>query len=654
MGERGERRAVRTVRTEGDGRGRDDDGDGGGKQCDSGNNPVTGSFVFGSGGGMGSKQPQAQVGAQDDRRHVSLSYREKLLSPGNLGFLVSHEEADDIVKGWKGYFAKNHAEAESGMDGEDVSGHEDDMGDTPSSRYPVLSMTSEQYSSWCKPWVNSLIIKVLGVSVPKHLLMDRVRRMWKPKQPLKVVPLSNEYYIVSFSSKEDRDYAYYEGPWMIDDHYLLVQRWRPNFNPGKADCQRKVAVWVRIPDLPMELCTVESLGMIGNMIGKIIKIDRSTSIYDKGEFARICVEVDLQKPLLPAFTTFGVDKQIVYEGLHLVCFCCGIYGHTQEQCGKRKTVGEVKLSKDIEGGVGGSKQHSTGKEDVKGATVPSGSNSDAPTVQPVASSANSKTVTDEQEAEQGGSGRCVHLGPQMVFRRDLRRGDLGRFAARGLAKNEGVPKFPNGLAKNEEVPKARGVPKSGGVVRGNSNMVNGDGMKEKNQVGRKELNAAGLTSTIPTGEDAFRDLGKLKSEWVVIGSKRKKEERPKVFGKENKLGVRPKMNTKGMKKQVNHLMEVSNSYSSLQDPVEAQEQDTSFVEAVGPLVSPGPDIHCIPHDTQMDCGHEVNLAPKTIDVGGPNTMKGIDEGKVDPELAKGDIGINVGSGLAPNSLNSFK
>ncbi|KAK4265130.1 hypothetical protein QN277_026220 [Acacia crassicarpa] len=86
------------------------------------------------------------------------------------------------------------------------------MGDAPTSSYPVLSITAEQYTAWCRPWMNSLIIKVLGLSIPKHVLIDKVRRMWKPKQPLKIVPLSNEYYIVSFSSKEDRDYAYYEGP----------------------------------------------------------------------------------------------------------------------------------------------------------------------------------------------------------------------------------------------------------------------------------------------------------------------------------------------------------------------------------------------------------------------------------------------------------
>ncbi|KAI9111440.1 hypothetical protein K1719_017130 [Acacia pycnantha] len=143
---------------------------------------------------------------------------------------------------------------------------------------------------------------------------------------------------------EDRDYALYEGPWMIDDHYLLVQRWRPNFNPQKADCQRKIAVWVRIPDLPMEFCTVEALGIIGNMIEKMIKIDRSTSIYDKGEFARICVEVDLQQPLLPAFTALGEDKQLVYEGLHLVCFRCGLYGHDRRDCPQQNMADEVASS----------------------------------------------------------------------------------------------------------------------------------------------------------------------------------------------------------------------------------------------------------------------------------------------------------------------
>ncbi|KAI9118997.1 hypothetical protein K1719_009672 [Acacia pycnantha] len=68
------------------------------------------------------------------------------------------------------------------------------------------------------------------------------------------------------------------------------------------------------------------------MIGKMIKVDRSTSIYDKGGFARICVEIDLKKPLLPTYMVFGEERSIIYEGLHHVCFTCGKYGHQKNEC----------------------------------------------------------------------------------------------------------------------------------------------------------------------------------------------------------------------------------------------------------------------------------------------------------------------------------
>ncbi|KAI9095389.1 hypothetical protein K1719_026423 [Acacia pycnantha] len=177
----------------------------------------------------------------------------------------------------------------------------------------VLKFTADEYSAWCLPWKNALIIKVLGENFPSYIIRDRINRMWHPWDPLKLIPLSNCYFIVSFSNKEDREYAFQEGPWMIEDHYLIVQRWHPNFNPWKADLQCNIAAWVRLPDVPFEFYNAESLCRIGNMIGKMMKVDRSTSIYDKDGFAWIYVEIDLRQPLLPSYTVFGEERPIIYE-----------------------------------------------------------------------------------------------------------------------------------------------------------------------------------------------------------------------------------------------------------------------------------------------------------------------------------------------------
>ncbi|KAI9127363.1 hypothetical protein K1719_001922 [Acacia pycnantha] len=217
-----------------------------------------------------------------------LSYRDKLLSPGCAGFLVKHYEEDDLVQGWKEYFHRmNEKDTRCGAEESDEEGTE--MARRLEGKPGALKFTADEYTAWCLPWMNSLIIK------------------------------------------EDKEYAFQEGPWMIDDHYLIVQRWRPNFNPWKADLQCNIAAWIRLPDVPFEFYNVESLRRIGNMVGRMIKIDRSTSIYEKGGFARICVEIDLKQPLLPSYMVFGEERHIIYEGLHQVCFGCGKYGHKKKK-----------------------------------------------------------------------------------------------------------------------------------------------------------------------------------------------------------------------------------------------------------------------------------------------------------------------------------
>ncbi|XP_031124258.1 uncharacterized protein LOC116026974 [Ipomoea triloba] len=71
---------------------------------------------------------------------------------------------------------------------------------------------------------------------------------------------------------------------------------------------------------------------IGNKLGKIIRVDHTTSLVSRGKFARVCMEVDITQPLISRFTLEEKVWPVAYEGMHLVCFSCGLYGHRQDCC----------------------------------------------------------------------------------------------------------------------------------------------------------------------------------------------------------------------------------------------------------------------------------------------------------------------------------
>ncbi|KAI9102267.1 hypothetical protein K1719_023469 [Acacia pycnantha] len=110
---------------------------------------------------------------------------------------------------------------------------------------------------------------------------------------------------------------------------LGKERWRPEFNPKSALIESVVA-WVRFSDLPAPLFDKKFLLNLGNVIGKAIKLDIHTAQRARGKFARMCVELDLTKPLVLEFEIEGQVLSIVYESLGMLCNKCGRFGHLRE------------------------------------------------------------------------------------------------------------------------------------------------------------------------------------------------------------------------------------------------------------------------------------------------------------------------------------
>ncbi|XP_026433557.1 uncharacterized protein LOC113330992 isoform X1 [Papaver somniferum] len=88
--------------------------------------------------------------------------------------------------------------------------------------------------------------------------------------------------------------------------------------------------------IPRMLCWNNFPNQIGNEIGKTVKVDGTTENISRRRFVRICIEVDLLKPLLPAVRIGKLIQPIEYEGVSSICFHCGRANHRIDNCPQKQ------------------------------------------------------------------------------------------------------------------------------------------------------------------------------------------------------------------------------------------------------------------------------------------------------------------------------
>ncbi|XP_061355099.1 uncharacterized protein LOC133299632 [Gastrolobium bilobum] len=193
------------------------------------------------------------------------------------------------------------------------------------------------------PWRNALIVKLLGKKVGVMYMKIKLESLWAKSGSIVVADLGNDFFSVKFANLEDLSIALTGGPWVLMGHYLAIRKWEPGFNPHKANIHR-VAAWIRLPGIPQEFCEYPFLNHLGNIIGKVIKVDKNTSTGERGKFARVCVDLDLSKPLRGEYFLEDDTFKVEYEGLYLICLKCGRYGHNVDnypECVKPANVNIV-------------------------------------------------------------------------------------------------------------------------------------------------------------------------------------------------------------------------------------------------------------------------------------------------------------------------
>lgn len=197
-------------------------------------------------------------------------------------------------------------------------------------KVPVIRFPKPLKARIRSAWRNALIVKLVGYSYGFESMVIRLREKWHTVE-FDTMYLGEGFFVCNFESQVECRRVLTGGPYFMGSHFLHVQKWRPNF---RADFEqiKSMVVWVRFPNVSSEYFDEEAICLIAKEIGKPIKLDEVTAFASRGRFARVCVEIDLGKPLL---TRVQINRKFVYieyEGLPTICYSCGRVGHTKDAC----------------------------------------------------------------------------------------------------------------------------------------------------------------------------------------------------------------------------------------------------------------------------------------------------------------------------------
>lgn len=117
----------------------------------------------------------------------------------------------------------------------------EDMEDDP--KCPVILLTKEEKKKLRAPWKHALIIKLYNHKIGYMSLMKRLQKKWELKGTLTLTDIGHDFFIARFSTVTDYNHVLTHGPWMLDDCYLTIRKWIPNFVPDDNPI-RFLTAWV--------------------------------------------------------------------------------------------------------------------------------------------------------------------------------------------------------------------------------------------------------------------------------------------------------------------------------------------------------------------------------------------------------------------------
>ncbi|GKA46942.1 RNA-directed DNA polymerase, eukaryota, reverse transcriptase zinc-binding domain protein [Tanacetum coccineum] len=197
-------------------------------------------------------------------------------------------------------------------------------------------------------WKLTIRGQFVGCYMYENELRYHIKRMWGKYGVIDVQMDRQGICYFKFRSNEGLERVLEQGPWIVNNKPLYVQKWNPIIKLEKVDAT-KILVWAKLINIQLEAWSKEGISALASSLGKPLRMDNVTAQICKdgkgiADFARVLVEFDASKGLKDEICVQYRSKDNVIKGTKKVkveymwkpevCSTCKVFGHGNEKCKK--------------------------------------------------------------------------------------------------------------------------------------------------------------------------------------------------------------------------------------------------------------------------------------------------------------------------------
>ncbi|KAK1272493.1 hypothetical protein QJS04_geneDACA015180 [Acorus gramineus] len=205
---------------------------------------------------------------------------------------------------------------------------------------PVVEVDDTDYANTMEQWGKAIVGYIIGTSPVYTPFLQFLKRLWKPKGGINLMLKGNGFFMVNFDNEEDLQEVLEGGPWTMASQPFVIQRWTPH---TRMELERltSIPIWVKFPDLPLHMWSLECLNKIASGIGTPLYRDAATRQGTRISFARVCVEIEAGQALPDSIVVNSPiggrqEFRVVYDWKPQAWSHCNMFGHDDAMCYKKQ------------------------------------------------------------------------------------------------------------------------------------------------------------------------------------------------------------------------------------------------------------------------------------------------------------------------------